>query len=602
MRPLPATFFRETTKDDRVAFAANVMIIAALACGFLYFGREVLVPVALAVLFTFLLTPAVKGLQKRRFPKVLAITTVVAVVMMTVGSLGYLVSKQVTALAVDLPTYETNLRAKIKSVRDMSSSGNGMFGGAGDLLGRLGAELEADPQAGKAIASKAPNNIAVMTSDPGFLNSYLGIIEPLLQPAVQTILVVIFCIFFLFQREDLRDRLIRLAGRGDLLKTTAAMDDAGSKISKLFIMQAVVNGSFGLFIGISLWLLGIPAAALWGVFAGLMRFVPYVGSILSAVFPILLAAAISPDWTLPLVVIAIFLVTEPILGHAVEPLVFGHTAGLSPVAVIAAAAFWTALWGPVGLLLATPLTICLAVIGRHVEGLGFLDVLFGSAPALTPAQTFYQRLLARDRTDAGALAEKWLSETSMADFLKTVAVPGLMLAEDDRLQRRLSISDQTDLATEFSAVLDTVFVSDTDIAGSTADRSIMLLPAPGSINFAATTALSASLSAAGVPHMMLDENASSPLTGDAGSIEQTHALVLVYLVDPPAERIEFMRRRLKGKFGTVPMIVAGWFASSDDDAAARPHAGVLELITTRLEEARAGSRQPVTAEPDSATH
>ncbi len=595
MRPLPATFFRETTKDDKVAFAAHVMIIAALACGFLYFGRDVLVPVALAVLFTFLLTPAVKGLQKRRVPKAIAITVVVAAMFVSVGSLGYLVSKQVAALTAELPAYEMNLRAKIKSVRSLSS-GNSMFGGAGDMLGRLGAELDAEQQPGKSATVEATKNIAVMTSNPGFLNSYLGIISPLLHPVVQTILVAIFGIFFLFQREDLRDRLIRLAGRGDLLKTTAAMNDAGSKISKLFIMQALVNCSFGLFVGVSLWLMGVPAAALWGVFTALMRFIPYVGSILAAVFPILLAAAISPDWTLPLMVAGLFLVTEPIVGHVIEPLAFGHSAGLSPVAVIAAAAFWTALWGPVGLLLATPLTICLAVIGRHVEGLGFLDVLFGSAPALTPSQTFYQRLLARDRAEASALSERWLVDATMADFLKTIAVPGLMLAENDRTQRRLSTSDLTHLATEFSAVLDGVFVSDADTAGSTEDSTILLLPAPGSINFAATTALSASLSAAGVPHKMLDENASSPLSGDAGQTDKTQALVLVYLVDPPAERVEFMRRRLKGKFGTLPMIVAGWYASSDDDANARAHAGVLELITTRLEEARAATNQTVVPE------
>ena len=596
MRPLPATFFRETSTDDKVAFAAHVMIIAALACSFLYFGRDVLVPVALAVLFTFLLTPAVKGLQKRRVPKAIAITFVVTAVLMVAGSLGYLVSKQIAALTAELPAYETNLRAKIKSVRELSS-GEGMLGGAGDMLGRLGAELDAEQQPGKAATVEKPKNITVMTSEPGLLSSYLGIIGPLLHPVVQSILVAIFGIFFLFQREDLRDRLIRLAGRGDLLKTTAAMNDAGSKISKLFMMQALVNGSFGLFIGISLWLMGVPAAALWGVFAALMRFIPYVGSILAAVFPILLAAAISPDWTLPLMVAGLFVVTEPIVGHIIEPLAFGHTAGLSPVAIIAAAAFWTALWGPVGLLLATPLTICLAVIGRHVEGLGFLDILFGSTPALTPAQTFYHRLLARDRSDAVTISEKWLSDETMADFLKKIAVPGLMLAENDRLQRRLSTIDQTSLSIEFSAVLDAVFVSDTDNPGSTEDRSILLLPAPGSINFAATTALSASLSAAGVPHMMLDENASSPLTGSGGSIGQTQALVLVYLVDPPAERVDFMRRRLKGKFGTIPMIVAGWFASNEDDAVAKQHAGVLELITTRLEEARSARQQTLDSEP-----
>ncbi len=588
MRPLPATFFRAASKGDKVAFAADVMIIFALACSFLYFGRELLVPVALAILFTFLLTPPVKRLQKWGFPKVLAIASVVFLMNIAAVGLGYLVSNQVTMLTAELPKYEMNLREKVKSLRNLSS-GEGMFGGAGDLLGRLGAELESVPQSSRNVAAPSPNEVAIMTSQPGFLDSYLSIIEPLLQPVLQTILVAIFCIFFLFQREDLRDRLIRLAGRGDLLKTTAALDDAGSKISRLFLMQATVNGAFGLFVGVCLWLLGVPAAALWGVFAGLMRFVPYVGALLSAIFPVLLAAAISPDWTLPLVVIGFFAVTESVIGHVIEPLAFGHTAGLSPVAVITAAAFWTALWGPVGLLLATPLTICLSVIGRHVEGLGFLNVLFGSEPALTPAQTFYQRLLARDRIDASALSEKLLVNSSMADFLKDVAVPGLLLAERDRVQHRLTTADQSSLATEFSAVMDTVFVADSELAGSTEDRSVLLLPAPGSINFAAAIALSASLSAAGISHKMLDENASSPLSGIGGTLDQTVALVLVYLIDPPAERVDFMRRRLKGKFDTLPLIVAGWFAAGNEEIPARPHAGILDLVVTRIQQQGAQS-------------
>ncbi len=588
MRPLPATIFREASKSDKVAFTANVMMIFALACGFLYLGREILVPVALAVLFTFLLTPAVKGLQKRHLPKVLAISTVVIVVFALLAGLGFMVSRQIAALSSELPKYETNLRAKVKSVRDISEGG-GMLGGAGDLLGRLGAELDAKPATTSASRSETPKPIAVLKTDPGMLESYGLIVTPLLYPAIQTALVAVFCIFFLFQREDLRDRLIRLAGRGDLLKTTAALDDAAKKLSKLFLMQAVVNGSFGLFIGVCLWFLGIPAAALWGVFAGLMRFVPYVGAVLSAIFPVLLAAAISPDWTLPLLVIGLFLITEPIVGHAIEPLVFGHTAGLSPVAVIAAAAFWTALWGPVGLLLATPLTICLAVVGRHVEGLGFLEILFGSQPPLTPAQTFYQRLLARDRLDAIAVSEKWLTDGSMADFLKEVALPGLMIAEGDRLQNRLTSVDQTTLATEFSAVLEDIFVVDGDVEGSTEDTSILLLPAPGALNFAAAVALSASLSAAGLAHKMLEEGASSPLAGTANSTDGTLALVLVYLVDPPAERVEFMRRRLKSRYGAIPMLVAGWFASADEEGAARPHAGVLELLEARVQQAQATS-------------
>ena len=262
----------------------------------------------------------------------------------------------------------------------------------------------------------------------GLIGTYLNVLGPVMKRLAQILLVALFCIFFLFQREDLRDRLIRLAGRGDLLKTTAAMDEAGRMLGKLFMAQALMNATFGLFIGFSLFAMGVPAAALWGAIATLMRFVPYVGGFLAAVFPVVLATAISPDWTLPLMVLALFAISEPVTGHVIEPLVFGHRVGLSPVAVIAAAGFWTAIWGPVGLLLATPLTIVLTVVGRHVEALAFLDVLLGSRPALNTSQIFYQRLLAHDRYDAAAVAEREILETSMSLFLKNVAVPALKLA------------------------------------------------------------------------------------------------------------------------------------------------------------------------------
>jgi predicted PurR-regulated permease PerM len=582
MKPLPATVFREVAKPDRIALVTQIMVILALVCAFLYYGKSVLIPVALAILFTFLLTPAVKKLQKLGAPKTLAITMVAVVVFSMLAAFGYLVSQQVAGLTAELPKYETNLREKVKSLKSLSSR-DGLLGGAGDMLGRLGAELDSEePAKGGQISQTPPREVTVLNSNPGLIETFGQILGPILSPAIETVLVSIFCIFFLFQREDLRDRVIRLAGRGDILKTTAAMDDAASKLSKLFVMQALVNGGFGLFIGVALWMMGIPAAALWGLFAGLMRFVPYIGAVIAAVFPVALAAAVSPDWTLPLMVAALFLITEPIVGHAIEPVVFGHTAGLSPVAVITAAAFWTAVWGPVGLLLATPLTICMTVLGRHVEGLGFLDVMFGSQPALNPAQSFYQRLLTRDRHDAASLAEAQLVEMPMSEFLRTVAAPSLLLADADRFQRRLSHLDQTELAIEFSSVLETVFVADDDHEGRRDDDTVLIVPAPGQINFAATVALSASLSAVGISHRMMDESAASPLSAADHDSDKTKLIVLSYLTEPPAGRVEFVQRRLKGKFGETPLIVASWFATSEEGTEARPHAGVRDFILSRI--------------------
>ena len=584
MKPLPATMFREVSKPDGVSTSVNVLLLIALICGLLHYGKSVLIPVALAILFAFLLAPAVKALQKLHIPKTLAITMVVLAVFSLMAAFSYLVTRQVTALTAELPKYETNLREKVKNLKSLSNR-DGLFGGTGDMLGRLGAELETDNLAKDDVSTPQPQReIAVLNSKPGFLDTYTQILGPILTPAIETVLVSIFCIFFLFQREDLRDRVIRLAGRGDVLKTTAAMDDAASKLSKLFVMQALVNGGFGLFIGSILWLMGIPAAALWGLFAGLMRFVPYIGAFLAAIFPVALAAAVSPDWTLPLMVAALFLVTEPIIGHAVEPLAFGHTAGLSPVAVIAAAAFWTAVWGPVGLLLATPLMICLTVLGRHVEGLAFLDVMFGSQPALDPAQSLYQRLLSRDQHDAAALAEAFLADMPMSDFIRSIAVPSLLLADNDRLQKRLSSAEQTDLASEFSDVLDTVFVADDEMEGRRDDDTVLLIPAPGPLNFAATVALSASLSSSGVPHRMLDETASSPLASAEYDHDKTQLVVLGYLVEPTAARAEFFQRRIKRKVGEMPVLISSWFKSGEEGSAARAHAGVRDLIISRTAE------------------
>lgn len=577
MKPLPATMFREVAHTDRISTAVNLLLLIALTCGLLHYGKAVLIPVALAILFAFLLAPVVKALQKLRTPKSLAIMIVVIAVFSVLAAFSYVVTRQVAALTAELPKYEANLREKVKSLKSLSAT-DGFLGGAGDMIGRLGAELETEgPAPGANIPQPPQREITVLSSKPGFIDTYTQILGPILSPAVETVLVSIFCIFFLFQREDLRDRVIRLAGRGDVFKTTVAMDDAASKLSKLFLMQALVNGSFGLFIGVVLWLMGIPAAALWGLFAGLMRFVPYIGALLAAVFPIALAAAVSSDWSLPLMVAALFLITEPIVGHAVEPVAFGHTAGLSPVAVIVSAAFWTVVWGPVGLLLSTPLMICLTVLGRHVEGLGFLEVMFGTEPALDSAQSFYQRLLSRDQHDAVALAEASLIEMPMSEFLQTIALPGLLLAENDRLQKRLSAAEQTDLASEFSAVLDSVFVADEESEGSRDDDSVLLIPAPGQLNFAATVALSASLSSSGIAHRMLDESASSALATAEFDREKAKMVILGYLTEPPAGRVEFFRRRIKRNFGEVPVLVSSWF-NADGEGPARAHAGIRDRI------------------------
>jgi hypothetical protein len=271
----------------------------------------------------------------------------------------------------------------------------------------------------------------VRQPDPGALESLQSLITPLLHPLATTGIIIIFVIFILLQREDLRNRLIRLAGSHDLQRTTAALDDAASRLSRLFLIQLLLNGSFGIVIGLGLWLIGVPSAILWGILAAVLRFVPYIGAAIAAAFPLALSVAVDPTWSMLLWTLALFLVVEPIVGHVVEPMLYGHSTGLSPVAVVASATFWTALWGPIGLVLATPLTVCLVVLGRHVERLEFLDVMFGDRPALSPPEIFYQRMLAGDPTEASEKAEEFLKERSLTSYYDEVALKGLQLAQAD---------------------------------------------------------------------------------------------------------------------------------------------------------------------------
>ena len=260
--------------------------------------------------------------------------------------------------------------------------------------------------------------------------------------------------FFLFQREDLRDRFIRLAGSGDIERTTAALDDAARRLGKLFATQLVLNAIFGLIIGIGLALIGVPSASLWGLLAMILRFVPYIGALLAAVLPLTLAAAVGPDWTMVLWTAALFAIVEPLMGQIIEPFVYGHSVGLSPVAIVVAAAFWTWLWGPLGLLISTPLTLCLVVLARHVDQLQFIDIMLGDKPALTPQQAAYQRMLTGDPIEAIEQARAYLKDGgTVIAYYEEILIGALKLAQADAEQGRL---DDVRLENIFKTVSDLV--------------------------------------------------------------------------------------------------------------------------------------------------
>lgn len=431
--------FKARTPEEMIALLSAVAtaILAAIVIMVLYFGREIIIPISLAILLSFVLAPLVGLLQRLRIPRGLAVVSVVTIAFALIFAMGSLLASQLTQLAGDLPRYQSTISEKIQSFRE-TTAGRGTLERASGMLKDLSKELDKPAATAPegSLSPRAPTPlkpvpVEVRQPDPGALESLQSLISPLLHPLATTGIIVIFVIFILLQREDLRNRLIRLAGSHDLQRTTAALDDAASRLSRLFLIQLLLNGSFGVVIGLGLWLIGVPSAILWGILAAVLRFVPYIGAAIAAAFPLALALAVDPTWTMLLWTVALFVIVEPVVGHVIEPMVYGHSTGLSPVAVVASATFWTALWGPIGLVLATPLTVCLVVLGRHVERLEFLDVMFGDRPALSPPEIFYQRMLAGDPTEASEKAEEFLKERSLSSYYDEVALKGLQLAHID---------------------------------------------------------------------------------------------------------------------------------------------------------------------------
>lgn len=424
---------------------AAPLVIAAVIVAALYFGREILIPIAIAVLLSFVIGPLVALLRKLRLGRIPSVGVAVLLLLTVVAGLGGLIGMQVADLSTGLPRYQRTIAQKAENLK---------AGPLGDLAGYLRSINHTIQQAGapeqkpeEKPAEKPPSGkpapppsvqnpdkpvlVEVRDRDPSPVELAEKVLSPVLSPLATLGIVFVVLIFILVQREDLRDRMIRLVGSSDLHRTTVAMDDAARRLSRFFLVQLALNAGFGLVIGTGLWLIGVPNPILWGIFSALMRFVPYIGAFLSALLPLALAAAVDPGWNMVLATAALFIVLEPLVGQFIEPLLYGHSTGLSPFAVLVSALFWTWLWGPVGLLLSTPLTVCLVVLGRHVDKLEFLDVLFGDRPALTPVENFYQRMLADDPDEAQELAEVILAQCSLSSYYDEVALKGLQLAATD---------------------------------------------------------------------------------------------------------------------------------------------------------------------------
>lgn len=474
-----------STKGNRV----SVVTVLGVSVAALYFAQDVLIPLALAVLLSFLLAPLVKLVERRRLARIPAVLVVVVIAFGLIFGLGWVVGSQVVNLAQAMPQYQGEIARKVQSVRESGLALGARFRQFGTDMETAAAEpaprerraapsgpppgqtgVAQDPNAGGspppptgADASAAPPapqpgaspsnplytvGLAAPTSPVKTLGVYLG---PVLSKLGTGALVIIFVVFMLVEREDLRDRLIRLVSRGKYTLTTRALNDAGKRISRYMLAQAIVNGSYGTTVAAGLWLIGLvfghgstfPNLALWGLLCALLRFIPYIGPWIAAMFPIAISLAVYPGFGVFAATLALFVLIEVVSNNVMEPWIYGASTGLSTVAVLAAAVFWTWLWGPVGLLMSTPLTVCLVVLGKHVPAFQFLDVLLGDQPALPPAVSFYQRLLAGDRKEALGLAAGVARQNGVDRVPDEVYIPAVRLTRRDRADGELKPEDET---------------------------------------------------------------------------------------------------------------------------------------------------------------
>ncbi|CAO3425298.1 AI-2E family transporter [Azospirillum doebereinerae] len=568
------------------------VVTAVLA---LYFGREVFQPLAIAILLSFALAPVIKRLQRWRFPKTPAIVGVVILSSLLVAGTAAVVSLQLVDLAQKMPEYEQNLLAKIKSLGNANAEG-----GLAKRLITLGGDLE---KAIMAASDGAPDNagsepkpvaVEVHSKSSPFqiLSDYGG---PLLKPVTTAGIAIIFTIFILLQREDLRDRLIRLTGSGDLQRTTAAIDDGVNRLSRFLLAQVLLNSGFGVVIGLALWAIGLPNPLLWGIIAGLMRFVPFVGSMIAAGLPIIVALAVSPGWTMPALTLASFVVLELLAGNVAEPWLYGSSTGLSPLSVLVATIFWTVIWGMVGLLLAMPLTVCLMVLGRHVPQLSFLDVLLGNRPALSSETRLYQRMLANDSGEAVDIAEEAAEGKTLSHLYASLVIPALRLAEADRragilpLETRSAIAEVTgDIVASLSDHVDPL-PSDTDdsspqLPGAAnplcRKGSVLCLPAHSQIDGAATGVLAHLLRREGLATANTEAATAAPLVRRMENLP-SEGVGIVCLVAMTLNRTQTIRliRRVQEHFGDGPRIVVAILGGDGVDLTA-PEDGEFLLATT----------------------
>jgi predicted PurR-regulated permease PerM len=546
------------TTTSRTSSLAGLLIAAAI----LYLAREVLIPLALAILLSFLLAPLVRRLEHWRLGRIPSTFIAVTLAVSVIAGIGLIAARQALSLTAKLPEYRANIVEKIRSVREPSDS---TLSRAAEAIKEL--ENEAAP-------TEAPP-LAVTETPPTALAAVREMVGPFVHPVGTALAVIVFTILLLLNRENMRERLIGLIGTQRINITTQALGEASDRVSNYLYMQLVVNACFGIPFALALWLIGIPNAMLWGLLGTLLRFIPYAGVWVAVAMPAMLAFAIFDGWGEVAWVLGVFLVLELFLVNVLEPWLYGRSAGLSAIAIILAALFWTWLWGPVGLLLAVPLTVCIAVMGRYIPELGYLNVLLGVEPVLPPEARFYQRLVARDRDEAMMLADEYAAEHGQAALFDTLLIPALTLIETDRHKGALEPETERFVFETTRQILDELRDDGTE---TPAAAHVCILPARDQADELAGAMLARLLPGAQL------FSAKSLAAETLEQIGDGACRVMCISAVPPqaASHASYLARRLKKQFPKLRIVLALWTNEGVDKVRPRLVSAGIDEVATRL--------------------
>jgi predicted PurR-regulated permease PerM len=553
----------------------------------------------MAIYLTFLLSPLVSVLQRlgvRRVPAALA-TLVLAVLVL--GGGVYLVTSQVSSLATRLPRYSETIRTKVKVVSDRLDRLNDYVNGA------LGIHPEEEPEAGSG-AEERPATVVVKADTPAWLSHLPSILVPMAQGLGGAALALVLTGFMLIKREDMRNRLIRLVGRGRITLATRVLDEAGQRISRFLVVQAMISAIAGVSIGLGLLLLGVEYALLWGFLVFLFRYIPYVGIWFAALPPVLLSFAMFPGWTYPLLVVGLIFVLEMICGNVLEPWLFGRSMGVSEVSLLVAAAFWAFLWGPIGMVLSSPLTVCLVVLGKYYPRLKFIDVLMGDEPALSAEVSFYQRLLARDQDEAADIAVARLQEPDPNRVFDELLAPALVYAKRDKERDDLHEDDEEFILSAIAEIgedlAERLFVPyEASEPAEPPPPRMRLLACPGhdAVDETAVTLLASTLDPKCWDVEVIPSSKVASLLVSSGSERKPDLICLATLPPAGLAHTRYLCKRLRARFPEVKILVARWGieASNDHSPEHFRHADTCPVLATLVE-----TRERLQQEQDARTN